>query len=47
MLDEKKIYSAIRKRFDKNIMVVGIDGLGGAGKSTISEKICAYRPLIF
>lgn len=25
---------------NKKIFVVGIDGLGGAGKSTISEKIC-------
>ena len=25
---------------NKNVAVLGIDGLGGAGKSTISEKIC-------
>ncbi|MDE6626767.1 MAG: uridine kinase [Lachnospiraceae bacterium] len=41
MLDEKKICNSILKNLDKNITVIGIDGLGGAGKSTISEKICA------
>ena len=41
MIYEQEISKAILKLSDsKNIFVVGIDGLGGAGKSTISEKIC-------
>lgn len=36
-----EICKSILKLSDKKeILVIGIDGLGGAGKSTISEKIC-------
>lgn len=35
------IYNHIINAVDtNNILILGIDGLGGAGKSTISEKIC-------
>ncbi|MCM1500541.1 MAG: uridine kinase [Clostridium sp.] len=40
MLEEKKICSTILDKFDNPVTVLGIDGLGGAGKSSISEKIC-------
>ena len=35
------VAKAIKERYDpKYTFIVGIDGLGGAGKSTISESIC-------
>lgn len=38
---EKEIFKSILRIMDnKEIAVLGIDGLGGAGKSTVSEKIC-------
>ena len=41
MIDEKEICSSILKlSADAEIVIIGIDGLGGAGKSTVSEKIC-------
>lgn len=41
MLDTDIIFNSVMKTFDTNsIGIIGIDGLGGAGKSTISEKIC-------
>lgn len=41
MIYEKEIFkSAMQLMDNKDIIVLGIDGLGGAGKSTISEKIC-------
>lgn len=42
MTDEQKICRSVLKLFhDQEIIMIGIDGLGGSGKSTISEKICA------
>ena len=42
MIYEKDICSSIMKLLNNTgIAIVGIDGLGGAGKSTISEKICS------
>lgn len=35
------LQSIIQISKNKDIVVVGIDGLGGAGKSTISEKLCS------
>lgn len=32
--------NVINRSAAKNIFIVGIDGLGGAGKSTISEELC-------
>lgn len=41
MIYEKEISDSILNlSSDNGIVIVGIDGLGGAGKSTISEKIC-------
>ncbi|MCH5324667.1 MAG: uridine kinase [Eubacterium sp.] len=41
MIYEKEICNSILNISSENgIVIVGIDGLGGAGKSTISEKIC-------
>lgn len=41
MWDMKNIFHNIMKQIDtNNITVIGIDGLGGAGKSTISETLC-------
>lgn len=42
MIYEKEICNSILKlSSEKERVIVGIDGLGGAGKSTISEKICS------
>ncbi len=41
MIDTKKIFSSALEAINKNgIVIIGIDGLGGAGKSTICKKIC-------
>ena len=41
MLEMEAIYNNVITAVDiNNIPIIGIDGLGGAGKSTISEKIC-------
>ena len=41
MSDENLVCSSIIRIADNHkVTVVGIDGLGGAGKSTISERIC-------
>lgn len=41
MLDTDAIFNSIIKAIDaNNVRIIGIDGLGGAGKSTISKKIC-------
>jgi uridine kinase len=43
MLDTREFYNDIEKVITANgIRIIGIDGLGGAGKSTISEEICQY-----
>ena len=41
MLETEIIFSNIMSAIDSNhIWIIGIDGLGGAGKSTISETLC-------
>lgn len=41
MIYEKEICNSILKLSSENeVIIIGIDGLGGAGKSTISERIC-------
>lgn len=43
MLDTRKFYHDIEQVITANgIRIIGIDGLGGAGKSTISEEIYQY-----
>ena len=40
MIYEKEIFKSIMKMMhSKDIVILGIDGLGGAGKSTISEPV--------
>lgn len=53
MIEIETLYENIINRVDtKNISIIGIDGLGGAGKSTISEKLCQklednnYHPIL-
>jgi uridine kinase len=41
MFDTKEIFNSVLKAINENrIGIIGIDGLGGAGKSTICEKVC-------
>ena len=41
VIEIETLYENIINRVDtKNISIIGIDGLGGAGKSTISENLC-------
>lgn len=53
MIEIETLYENIINRVDtKNISIIGIDGLGGAGKSTISENLCQklednnYHPIL-
>lgn len=53
MIKIETLYENIINRVDvNNISIIGIDGPGGAGKSTISEKICQklednnYHPIL-
>ena len=41
MIYEREICNSIMKlSSETEVVIIGIDGLGGAGKSTISERIC-------
>lgn len=39
-MKELNLINKILEIYDNNTLIIGIDGLGGAGKSTISSKIC-------
>lgn len=39
-IEKDIITAAVRLLENKSVITVGIDGLGGAGKSTVSDKIC-------
>lgn len=42
-MNNLKLIDNIINIYDKNrVLIIGIDGLGGAGKSTISTEICDY-----